>query len=120
MSSLFLFLFYVSEGSHLFPGAISSLRSDSGLEDDPRLFPEALSTSLLDESCGGDVEDETFPDLVDNPGTTGGTKMSVCLPIFCWLLTADPLVGASVVFAKLPSDRTVFPSDCAVTNSSRS
>ena len=40
-------------------------------------FPEAISTSLLDESCGGDVEDETLQELADNPGTTRGTKLSV-------------------------------------------
>ena len=53
------------EGSNLFPGAIPSLRSNTGLEDE------------LDESCGGDVEDEALPELVDNPGTTRGTKLSV-------------------------------------------
>ena len=66
LSSLFLFLFWVL-GVHLhhFRGAISLLRSDTGLEDE------------LDESCGGDVEDEKLPQLVDNPGTTRGTKLSV-------------------------------------------
>ena len=50
---------------HDFRGAIPSLCSDTGLEDE------------LDESCSGDVEDETLPELVDNPGTIGGTKLSV-------------------------------------------
>ena len=81
LSSLFLFLFWVSEGSHLFLGVIASLRSDTGLDDeleaDRRLSPDAISTSLLDEFCGGDVEDETLPELEDNPGTTRGTKLSV-------------------------------------------
>ena len=63
LSSLFFYLCFVFlEGSHLFQGATSSLRSNTGPEDeleaDRRLFPEALSTSFLDESCGGDVEDE--------------------------------------------------------------
>ena len=38
-----------------FPGAVSSFRSYTGLEDE------------LDESCGGDVEDETLPELVNKP-----------------------------------------------------
>ena len=51
------------------PGAGSSLRSDAGLG--------AGLEDVLDESCGGDVEDELVPRLVDNPGTTRGTKFSV-------------------------------------------
>ena len=31
----------------------------------------------LDESCGGDVDDEMLPELVDNPKTTRGTKLFV-------------------------------------------
>ena len=58
-------------------GAISSLRSVAGLED------------VLVESCGGNVEDETPPELVDNPGTTKGTKVSVL-----------HVIGISVVFAE--------------------
>ena len=92
-------------GSHQFPGAIASLRSVAGPEDelpaDRLLFPEAISTSLLNESCDGDVEDETLPELADNPGTTRGTELSVLQIILLWLLTADPLIGVSVVFAKL-------------------
>ena len=38
---------------------------NSGLEDE------------LDESCGGDVEDESLPELVDHAGTRRGTKLSV-------------------------------------------
>ena len=62
---IFLFFFWgVFEGSHLFPGAIPSRRSGTGPEDeleaDRRLFPEAISTSLLNESCRGDVEDDTL------------------------------------------------------------
>ena len=41
------------------------------------LFPAAIPTSLLDESCDGDVEDEPLSELVDDPGTTRGTKLSV-------------------------------------------
>ena len=44
---------------------VSSLRSLAGLED------------VLNESCGGDVEDELAPELDDNPWTTRGTKFSV-------------------------------------------
>ena len=55
---------------HHFRGASSSLRSDTGLEDE------------LDESCGGDVEDEMLPELVDDPGTTRGTKVSVLHLLF--------------------------------------
>ena len=52
--------------SRQFPGARSSLRSVAGLED------------VLVESCGSDVEDELAPEFDDNPGTTRGTKISVC------------------------------------------
>ena len=59
---------------HHLRGAISSHRSDAGLEDE------------LDEACGGDGEDELLPELVDNPGTTRSTKLSVlrtiCLHLF--------------------------------------
>ena len=65
LSSLFLFLCWVFEAAHQFPEAIPSLRSNTGLEDE------------FDESCGGDAEDETLPELVDNPGTTRGTKLPV-------------------------------------------
>ena len=68
------------KGPHQLPGAISSLRSDAEPEDELEasrmLFPAAIPTSLLNESCDGDVEDETLPE----PGTTRGTKLSV-LPI---------------------------------------
>ena len=37
------------------------------------LFPH----SLLNESCDGDVEDEMLSELVDNPGTTRDTILSV-------------------------------------------
>ena len=92
--SLF-FLFWVSSGSCQFPGAGSSLRSVAGLQD------------VLDESCGGDVEDELVPEFDDNPGTTRGTKFfrlaSNILPLFgqVWLLTAGPLIVFSVFFAEL-------------------
>ena len=69
--SLFLFLFwFFFGGSRQFPGAGSSLRSVAGLED------------VLDQSCGGDVEDELVPEFDDNPGTTRGTKFSVLHTIF--------------------------------------
>ena len=57
-------------------------------------------------SCGGVVEDGLLSELTDDPGTTRGKKMclaDITFPIFgqSWLLTADPLVEVSVVFAKL-------------------
>ena len=48
---------------HQFPGGSSSLRSWAGL--------------VVDKSCDVDVDDELLPELVDNPGTTRGTKLSV-------------------------------------------
>ena len=70
-----------------FPGAGSSLRTDAGLED------------VLDESCGGDVEDELVPDFDDNPMDKRYEIFSFtynCLPFFGqpWFLIADPLIGA--------------------------
>ena len=49
-----------------------------------------MSTSLLNESCDGDAEDETLPELADNPGTTRGTKLSVLQIILfpSWLIVA--------------------------------
>ena len=67
----------------------------------------ALSASFLNESCDSDAEDELLSGLVDDPGTTRGTKLSVLqMMVFPSLvirgfLTADPLSGVSVVFAKL-------------------
>ena len=46
------------------------------------LFPEAISTSLLNDSCGGVAEDELFLKLTDNHGTTRSTQMSVLQIIF--------------------------------------
>ena len=76
------------------PGTRSSLRSVAGLED------------VLDESCGGDVEDELVPELDDHPGTARGMNISIMHKILfpCgqrWLLTAGPLIGKSVFFAEL-------------------
>ena len=63
LSSLFLFRFWVCEGDpHHSRGASSSLRSQAG---------------FVDKSCDVDVDDELLPELVDNPGTTRGTKLSV-------------------------------------------
>ena len=64
LSSLFLFLFWVFEGDpHQSPGTGLSLLSWAGL--------------VGDKSCNVDVNDELVPELVDNPGTTRGTKFSV-------------------------------------------
>ena len=71
------------------------------------LFPEACSASFLNESCDCDLEDELLRKSANKPGTTGGTKLSVLQMILfpfwgqSWLLTADPLIGVSAVFAKL-------------------
>ena len=67
-----LFRFFRSDPLR-FPGTNSSLRSSTGFEDE------------LDESCGGDEEDESLPELVDNPGTTRGTKFSVLQKNLVWL-----------------------------------
>ena len=113
LPSLLLFLFWVFlRWSVPLAWSFSSLRSDAGLEDE------------LDESCGGDVEDESLPELVANPGTTRGTKLSVLhfivFPVFgqTWFFTADPLTGISVVFAEFSNDGTagVSSSYCTVTN----
>ena len=106
LSSLSLFYwFWISGKCTSLLDASSSLRSNTGHEDE------------LDDSCGGGVEDEPLSGLVDNPGTTRSTKLSVfqttllspslvnrdTFPIWrqSWHLTAAPLIGVSVVFAKL-------------------
>ena len=58
-----IFDFWVLVGGTSLLDATSSLRS--GLEDE------------LDESCGGDVEGETLPELAENLGTSSGAKLSV-------------------------------------------
>ena len=87
----------------------SSLRSNTECEDEleAAVFPEAWFASVLNDSWCSDVGDELLPELTDNPGTTRGTKLSVfadnAFPFFgqSWLLTADPLIGVSVIIAKL-------------------
>ena len=65
LSSLFLFWVWPSEGHpHHSPGASPSLRSWAGLVED--------------KSCNVDVDDELPLELVDNPGTTRGTKFPFC------------------------------------------
>ena len=90
--------------------ACSSLRCYTEPEDElaAALFPETMGVSGPNDSCGGVVQDELLSELTDNPGTTTRYKIA-CLaentfPIFgqSWLLTADPLIRVSVVFAKLP------------------
>ena len=104
-------LFRVSEGSHLVPGATSSLRSDAEPEDeleaDRSLFPEAVSTSLLDNTWDGDAEDGMLPELLDNPGTTRGAKLSV-------LQTFSSHLWSTVAFDRWPTQsipglRTAYP-----------
>ena len=60
--------------SHQFLSAASPLRSSAGLGD--------VLEDVLDESCGGDVEDEAVPEFDDSPGTTRGTKFSVLHSFF--------------------------------------
>ena len=76
--------------------SVIALRSSTGLEleADRQRFPETFSTSSLDESCDGDVEDEMLPELVDNPGTTRGTKLSVL-----------QMVVSSLLWSTVASDR---------------
>ena len=77
-----------------FPGAGSSLRSAAGLED------------VLDESCGGDVEDEVVPELDEKSRDNNKHDIfrlaKTPLPLFgrMWLLTAGPPMGVSVFFAQ--------------------
>ena len=86
-------------------GAGSSLHSKTESEDelDAALFLEAKCASGSNDSCGSVAEDELFPELTDKPGKTRGTKLSVLQKIRfpflgqSWLLTADPLVRASVL-----------------------
>ena len=91
MISLFLFWFWEVARCQ-FPGAVPSLRSSAGLDEE--------------KSCDVDFENELLPELTDSPGTTRGTKLSVLhIIVFSSLvyrgfLTADPLVGISVVFAE--------------------
>ena len=55
----------------------SNVEPEDELEASRMLFPAAIFTFLLNESCDGDTEDETLPELADNPGTTISTKLSV-------------------------------------------
>ena len=90
--------------------ASSSLPSNTVSEDElaAALFLQTGGDSGPKDSCGGVVEDELLPELTDNPGTTRGRDNTVCLADKqlsilgqSWLLTADPLIGVSVDFAKL-------------------
>ena len=75
LSSLFLFWFWVSGNGTNLLDASWSLRSKTELEDELEdelqasctSFLDAMSASLLNESCDGDVEDETLSELVDDP-----------------------------------------------------
>ena len=73
--------------SHQLPGAIPSLRSGTVIVDE------------LEESSDGDVEDELLPELVDNPGTRRGAKLSVLLMIV--FPSFDPLIGGIRGFSQL-------------------
>ena len=72
---------------HHLRGAISSLRSTTGLEDE------------LYESCGGDVEDESLPEVVDHP-RQDVRNCPFCIQLFSPPWPTDPLRGVSVVFAE--------------------
>ena len=88
------FWFWVFGGSRdQFPGADSSLGFDAGLE--------GVLDDALDESCGGDVEDELVLEFDDNPGLTRGTTFSVLHKIvFPCLISRGCLQGISVFFAE--------------------
>ena len=62
-------------------GTFRHFRSDTDLEDELGASGTsslvALSASFLNEPCDSDAEDELLPGLVDNPGTTRRTKLSV-------------------------------------------
>ena len=83
----FHFCFGFGESRQL-PGAGSSLRSVAGLED------------VLDESCGGDVEDELVPELDDNP-----RQQEVRSSPFCIVLSS--LVWSGVAFDRWPTHEYV-------------
>ena len=61
-SLVFLLFWFLGCDPHHSRGASSSLRSWAGLVED--------------KSCNVDVDDELLPELVDNTGTTRGTKLS--------------------------------------------
>ena len=102
-------LSFVKDSCPSFPVASSSLRcnTESEVELAAAVLPDATDASGPNDSGDGEVEDELLSELTDNPGTTWGNKIvglaDNTFPIFgqSWLLTADPLVGVSVVFAKL-------------------
>ena len=55
------FLLFPAASTRHFPGVSSSFREFAGFND-------------VDESCGGDVEEELLLELDDSPKTTNGTK----------------------------------------------
>ena len=90
----------------------SSLRSDTELEDEIEAGGTsslvALSASFLNESCDSDAEDELLSGLVDNPGTTRGTKLSVLQTIvFPSLVNRGCLRKACLAMGLQAFDRVV-------------
>ena len=62
-------LLFPAASTRQFHGASSSLREFAGFNE-------------VDESCGGDVEEELVLELDDSTGPTKGTKFSVLQGIF--------------------------------------
>ena len=97
-------------------GAVSSLRSNTEPEDELEAgrtsFLDAISASLLNESCDGDVEDETLPELGRYSWNEKRYEIvsfeDNTVPI-CgqpWLLTADHSWEYPWSSQTLPSDGT--------------
>ena len=81
--SLFLFWFWEVVRCQ-FPGAVPSLRSSAGLDED--------------KSCDVDFEDELLPELTDSPGTTRGTTYMCASSLVC---TSPLAVSTTVGFLDL-------------------
>ena len=89
--------------------ACSSLRSNTEPEDglEAALFPETCSASLLNESCDNDVRGRNASRIGGQPWNDKRyviVRLAInTLLMFgqSWLLVSDPLIGVSVVFAKL-------------------
>ena len=115
LSSLFLFWFWIFRDS-----CPSLLVAWTWRWPRCSSVSRGLAASFLSDSCDCDVEDELPPELVENPGTTRGTKLSVLQTLLfpSWLLTTEPLIGVSWFSQSLPSDWTdgVSSRSCTVTN----
>ena len=102
LSLLFLFWFWIFGNGTSLLDASSSLRSDTGHEDELEAGGTssliALSESFLNESCDGVAGDELLSGLVDPPWSDKKYEI-ICLaddslPVFgqSWLWTVDPSI----------------------------